>query len=70
MKLLLKLRRVERGMKQKTLSELTGIPQVKLSTYECRDVNPTIDTLCKIAKALGVGVDDLIDKCDDTSKTA
>ncbi len=46
---------------QKELAEEAGIDVFTLSKIETGTTpNPTIETLTKIAKALGVGVEDLI----------
>ena len=57
----LKNLRKQKGLSQDRLSKLADISYntvIKLETGGI--VNPTIETLQKIAKALGVGVDDLI----------
>lgn len=51
------------GISQDRLSKMADITYntiIKIESGGSR--NPTIDTLSKIAKALGVGVDDLIQK--------
>lgn len=49
------------GVSQDKLSKMSGLTYntlIKISSGASK--NPTIDTLTKLAKALGVGVDDLI----------
>jgi transcriptional regulator with XRE-family HTH domain len=53
--------RAEQGISQDRLSKLADLSLNTVVTVESgANTNPTIDTLSKIAKALGVGVDDLI----------
>lgn len=53
--------RAEQGISQDRLSKLADLSLNTVVTVESgANKNPTIDTLKKIAKALGVGVDDLI----------
>lgn len=46
--------RVENGLTQKRLSELTGIDQGEISRIERGGVNATEDTLARVGHALGV----------------
>lgn len=51
------------GVSQDRLSKLADITYNTIIKIEAgTNTNPTIETLAKIAKALGVGVDDLIKK--------
>jgi len=53
--------RAEQGISQDRLSKLADLSLNTIVTIESgANENPTIDTLKKIATALGVGVDDLI----------
>jgi len=53
--------RKELGVSQDRLSKMADITYNTIIKIESGgNQNPTIDTLSKIAKALGVGVDDLI----------
>ena len=57
----IKEKRKELGLSQDKLSKLASVAYntiVKIESGE--NPNPTIDTLRKIAKALNIGVDDLI----------
>ena len=55
--------RTKLGVSQDRLSKMADITYNTIIKIESRgNQNPTIDTLSKIAKALGVGVDDLIQK--------
>ena len=45
--------RLEQGITQKQLSEMTGIQQSNISRLESGNYNPTINFLKRIAKALG-----------------
>lgn len=51
------------GISQDRLSKLADVTYNTIIKIESgANKNPTIETLSKIAKALGVGVDDLINK--------
>lgn len=53
--------RAKQGISQDRLSKLADLSLNTVVTVESgTNENPTIDTLTKIANALGVGVDDLI----------
>lgn len=53
--------RAEQGISQDRLSKLADLSLNTVVTIESgANTNPTIETLKKIATALGVGVDDLI----------
>lgn len=55
--------RKERGLSQDKLSRLADISHATIIKIESGGIqSPTIDTVQKIAKALGVGIDDLIGK--------
>ena len=57
----IKKRRKEKGLSQDKLSRLADVSHATIIKIESgSNKNPTIETLAKIAKALGVGVDDLI----------
>lgn len=57
----LKKIRQDRGISQDRLSKLADLSLNTIVTVESGvNPNPTIETLTKIAKALNVGVDDLI----------
>jgi transcriptional regulator with XRE-family HTH domain len=46
--------RVAAGLSQSELEELSGIPKARLSRYENGHVEPSIQTLARLAKALNV----------------
>jgi transcriptional regulator with XRE-family HTH domain len=46
--------RVKAGLSQSDLERLSGIPKARLSRYENGHVAPSIRTLARLAKALGV----------------
>jgi len=55
--------RQKMGISQDRLSKLADVTYNTIIKIESgANKNPTIETLAKIAKALGVGVDDLINK--------
>lgn len=52
--------RETKGMSQGDISRALNMDRGYISRIENGFKNPTIDTLAKIAKVLGVGVDDLM----------
>ncbi|MDR3140388.1 MAG: helix-turn-helix domain-containing protein [Tannerellaceae bacterium] len=52
----------EKGMTISTIAELIGTPQTSLSRALSENGNPTLETLSKIAGALGVPVADLFEQ--------
>ena len=58
----LKNLRIRAGLTQKELSDLTGITQSKISTYEqaANLNNVTIGNMSRIAEAIGVTIDEII----------
>ena len=58
----LKSLRIRAGITQKELSDLTGITQSKISTYEQADSlnNVTVGNMSRIASAIGVTIDEII----------
>ena len=54
--------RLERGMTQGQLAKLVGCYTKDISHWETGKHSPRIDTLAKIASALNVSLDDLIQK--------
>ncbi len=46
--------RIHAGLSQSELEELSGIPKARLSRYENGHVEPSIQTLARLAKALNV----------------
>lgn len=55
--------RVKQGLSQNQLSKMSGVPQSVICDIESGKTKaPRIDTLQAIASALGVTVDELIDK--------
>ncbi len=56
----IKKHRKERGLSQDKLSRLADVSHATIIKIESGGIqSPTIDTVQKIAKALGVGLDDL-----------
>lgn len=53
--------RLEKKMTQQALSMLSGVPQSLIADIENgKRVNPTINTVIKLAKALGCTVEELL----------
>lgn len=53
-----------KGMSQRTLSDLSGVPRVSISRYENGERIPTIDIVRKIAHALSIKLDILVSWTD------
>ncbi len=53
--------RIRSGMSQSDLEEISGIPKARLSRYENGHVAPSIQTLERLARALGVSEASLLD---------
>nr|WP_029423477.1 helix-turn-helix transcriptional regulator [Alicyclobacillus macrosporangiidus] len=54
--------RKAKGLTQADLSKLSGVPQSVISDIETGTAkNPTVTVLAKLAKALGVTLDELVD---------
>ena len=51
--------RRSKGISLRQLSELSGVSKSAIDLIETEQVSPTLDTLCKIAKALDVDVTSL-----------
>jgi len=47
--------RVERGLQQKELSELSGVGRAAISRYESGKATPSLENLGRLLAALGVG---------------
>ncbi|MEO5366800.1 MAG: XRE family transcriptional regulator [Magnetococcus sp. WYHC-3] len=54
--------RTQRGLTQQMLAELAGIPRATLATMERDDANPTLSVVHRVAVALQVAVDTLIEE--------
>ncbi|MBQ2990405.1 MAG: helix-turn-helix transcriptional regulator [Clostridia bacterium] len=52
--------RKSRSLTQEVLSGLAAIPRSHLSMIECASMQPTLDTLFKIAQALEIPVSELL----------
>lgn len=50
-------RREELGYTNYKISNLTGIPESTLRSYEKRGVKPSFENVCKIANVLGMDLD-------------
>ena len=51
--------RISQRITQSALAELAGITQVTVSHVECNTFPPTLDTMLKVSKALGVELTDI-----------
>jgi transcriptional regulator with XRE-family HTH domain len=54
--------RQEKGMTQEQLAAATGVHRVTIARIETGEVSPKAETLMKLADALGVLMDDLMDR--------
>lgn len=65
----LKRLRTEKGMMQKELANKIGTTNSAICNYEKGVREPNIDTLKKLASALDVTVDKLLEEPDEQSRT-
>jgi transcriptional regulator with XRE-family HTH domain len=56
----IKIRRLEKNLKQRELAELANISPEAISAYENGRAIPSVDVAGRIASALGTSVDDLL----------
>lgn len=56
----IKTKRVELGLSQKNLAERVGVTPPAINRFEKGEKSPSVDTLLKLAKALGVSTDFLL----------
>ena len=54
--------RRERGLTQAQLAAASGVHRVTIARFECGTVSPKLATLQRLAGALGVPIDDLVEK--------
>lgn len=54
--------RKDRGISQERLAKLSGVHRVSIARYETGKASPNLRTIEKLASALKVKVDDLIQK--------
>lgn len=52
------------GMTQVQLAKAVGLTSKSISAYECGRAVPTLNTLIKLADALGVSLDTLVGRGD------
>ena len=57
--------RREKGLSQEVLSGLAGIARTHLTMIENGTMHPTIETLCKIAQALGLRTSELLSMMEE-----
>jgi transcriptional regulator with XRE-family HTH domain len=48
-------------LSQKALAEQSGVPRPTIAHLESGQANPTLSVVLKVARALGIAVDDLVD---------
>lgn len=64
----LKLFRLKRNMTQTTLSRLSGVSQAQISALEKTEQSPRLDTVTRLAAALGCKLDDLVEETEGKDK--
>jgi transcriptional regulator with XRE-family HTH domain len=65
----LKYWREARGLGQGKLAKLSGVAQSTISYIEMGQVSPSVRTMEKLARALGVSISALLDDDDGTAAT-
>ena len=60
--------RLERGITQEQLAEMADISRVMIGRYETTDQLPALDTLVRLADALGVSTDYLLGRTQAPDK--
>jgi len=56
--------REDAGLSQKALAEISGVPRPTIAHLESGQANPTLTVALKVAAALGVGVDNLVEPAE------
>ena len=56
----LKIARIRKGLSQNQLAEIVKVSPATISKLECGKLNPRIDVVKRLAKALDVSVSELI----------
>jgi transcriptional regulator with XRE-family HTH domain len=51
-----------KGMTQEQLANASGVHRVTIARFECGTVTPKLSTVERLAAALGVPIDEIIDK--------
>ena len=54
--------RKAQGLTQHKLSAMSGVPRVSIARYETGKVSPNVRVLERLAQALNVSIDDLVDR--------
>lgn len=54
--------RKAKGMTQAQLSAVSGVHRVTIARYECGMCSPNLATIERLADALGVPIDEIVDK--------
>ncbi len=60
--------RIGKGLTQEVLSGLAGIPRSHLAMIESGRISPKVDTLWKIAEALGMKLSELVERIEDLTE--
>jgi len=62
--------RIEKGLTQKELADITGIPQANISRIESCEANPSLKTLKRLAKGLNMQLQISFKPLEETQKVA
>ena len=62
--------RRQTGLTQEALADLVGVHPLTISHFECGRVEPSLDTLRRLAAALGVQPGDLLNQPDAPAEGA
>lgn len=52
--------RARKGLTQEQLAQIVGLHPLTISHFECRRLRPSLSTLLRLEKALGLGPGDLL----------
>lgn len=63
--LFIKEKRLERNLSQQELADLSGVSKSYIGDLERNEKEPTIEVLCKLAKALKVDIKELYKYYED-----
>lgn len=58
---IIRLYRKEMGLTQKRLSELTGIAEITIRSYEAGKFRPKTEQMKKLSDALGIQISEMMD---------
>ena len=59
--------RRDKGLSQEQLATLSGVHRVTIARFETGKANPNLQTLERLSAALGVPIDDLVDRVGESA---